>query len=55
MCRSRDGFRSDGTGVEDAVPEWLFQVIMIVYLALHVRVEPGWTQRADGLRKLGYE
>jgi len=32
------GFRSEGTGVEDAVPEWLFQVIMIVYLALHVVV-----------------
>ena len=25
-----------------------------VYLALRVQVEPDWTQRADGLRKLGY-
>jgi signal transduction histidine kinase len=30
------GFRSEGTGIEDAVPEWTFQVIMIVYLAAHV-------------------
>jgi signal transduction histidine kinase len=32
------GFRSEGTGIEDAIPEWLFQVIMVVYLALHVIV-----------------
>jgi signal transduction histidine kinase len=32
------GFRSEGTGIEDAIPEWLFQVIMIVYLASHVIV-----------------
>lgn len=25
-----------------------------VYLALNVKVEPRWTERADGLRKLGY-
>jgi signal transduction histidine kinase len=30
------GFRSEGTGVEDAIPEWAFQIIMIVYLALHL-------------------
>jgi signal transduction histidine kinase len=30
------GFRSEGTGVEDAIPEWAFQIIMIVYLAFHV-------------------
>jgi GTPase len=26
-----------------------------VYLSLHVKVEPRWSERADGLRKLGYE
>jgi GTP-binding protein Era len=26
-----------------------------VYLSLRVKVEPRWTERADGLRKLGYE
>jgi signal transduction histidine kinase len=30
------GFRSEGTGIEDGVPEWLFQMIMIVYLVMHV-------------------
>ncbi len=30
------GFRSEGTGIEDAVPEWIFQVVMIVYLVAHV-------------------
>ncbi|MBK5224267.1 MAG: hypothetical protein JJE52_15615 [Acidimicrobiia bacterium] len=30
------GFRSEGTGIEDGVPEWLFQVIMVVYLVMHV-------------------
>ncbi len=30
------GFRSEGTGVEDAIAEWAFQIIMIVYLAMHV-------------------
>jgi signal transduction histidine kinase len=30
------GFRSEGTGIEDVVAEWLFQVIMIVYLVMHV-------------------
>lgn len=32
------GFRSEGTGIEDPIPEWLFQVIMIVYLGFHVIV-----------------
>jgi GTP-binding protein Era len=26
-----------------------------VYLSLRVKVEPGWSERPDGLRKLGYE
>jgi signal transduction histidine kinase len=30
------GFRSEGTGIEDGIPEWLFQVIMIMYLVAHV-------------------
>ena len=25
-----------------------------VYLSLRVKVEPGWSERPDGLRKLGY-
>lgn len=32
------GFRSEGTGIEDAIPEWVFQMIMVVYLASHVVV-----------------
>ena len=32
------GFRSEGTGIEDRIPEWLFQVILIVYLVMHVIV-----------------
>lgn len=32
------GFRSEGTGIEDAIPEWVFQVIMVAYLASHVVV-----------------
>lgn len=30
------GFGSGGTGIEDAVPEWLFQIILIAFLASHV-------------------
>ena len=26
-----------------------------VFLQLHVRVEPGWTQSTKGLRRAGYE
>jgi signal transduction histidine kinase len=32
------GFRSEGPGLEDAVPEWSFHLILIVYLAAHVIV-----------------
>jgi signal transduction histidine kinase len=32
------GFRSEGPGLEDAVPEWSFQLILIVYLTAHLVV-----------------
>lgn len=44
------GFRSEGTGIEDAVPEWLFQLIMIVYLASHVVVMSGSLSAANRVR-----
>ncbi|HSL74864.1 MAG TPA: histidine kinase [Ilumatobacteraceae bacterium] len=44
------GFRSEGTGIEDAIPEWLFQVIMVVYLALHVIVTSASLSAANRVR-----
>lgn len=44
------GFRSEGTGIEDAIPEWSFQVIMIVYLALHVIVMSASLSAANRVR-----
>lgn len=44
------GFRSEGTGIEDAIPEWLFQLIMIVYLALHVIVMSASLSAANRVR-----
>jgi signal transduction histidine kinase len=44
------GFRSEGTNAEDAVPEWLFQVIMIGYLAVHVIVMSGLVSVANRVR-----
>lgn len=44
------GFRSEGTGVEDAIPEWLFQLIMIVYLVMHVILMSGSVATANRVR-----
>jgi signal transduction histidine kinase len=44
------GFRSEGTGIEDAIPEWLFQIIMIVYLASHVIVTSSSLSAANRVR-----
>lgn len=44
------GFRSEGTGVEDAIPEWAFQIIMIVYLAFHVVIMSVSVSAANRLR-----
>ncbi|MGA7758045.1 MAG: sensor histidine kinase [Ilumatobacteraceae bacterium] len=44
------GFRSEGTGIEDAIPEWLFQVIMVVYLVAHVVTMSGQVSGANRIR-----
>ncbi len=44
------GFRSEGTGIEDAIPEWLFQVIMVVYLVAHVITMSGQVSGANRIR-----
>lgn len=44
------GFRSEGTGIEDSVPEWLFQVIMIIFLASHVIVMSSSLSAANRVR-----
>jgi signal transduction histidine kinase len=44
------GFRSEGTGIEDSMPEWLFQVIMIIYLASHVIVMSASLSAANRVR-----
>jgi signal transduction histidine kinase len=44
------GFRSEGTGIEDAIPEWLFQVIMVVYLVAHVIAMSAQVSGANRIR-----
>ncbi len=44
------GFRSSSTGAENALPAWLFQLIMIVYLAVHVMVMSGSVSVANRVR-----
>jgi signal transduction histidine kinase len=44
------GFRSEGTGIEDAMPEWLFQIIMILYLVSHVIVMSASLSAANRVR-----
>ncbi len=45
------GFRSEGTGIEDAIPEWSFQFIMIIYLAFHVIVTSASLSGANRVRR----
>ncbi len=30
------GFRTDGVGLDDGAPSWLFELVMVAYLAVHV-------------------
>lgn len=44
------GFRSEGTGVDEVLPEWLFQVVLILYLAAHVIVTAALVIDANRVR-----
>lgn len=44
------GFRSEGTGIEDSVPHWLFQVVMIIFLVSHLIVISASLSAANRVR-----
>lgn len=44
------GFRSEGTGVDEVMPEWFFQLVLIMYLAAHVVVTAALVMDANHVR-----
>ncbi|MFK8024771.1 MAG: sensor histidine kinase [Ilumatobacter sp.] len=47
------GFRSEGTGLDEAAPEWFVQFVMIAYLAAHVILVGTLVRESNRVRLLG--
>lgn len=49
------GFRSEGTGLDEAAPEWFLQFVMIMYLAAHVILMGSLVRETNHVRLRGLE
>lgn len=47
------GFRSEGTGLDEAAPEWFVQFVMITYLTAHVILVGTLVRESNRVRLLG--